>query len=105
VDSLLVMTGVTTAALLVGAAPPQRPTYIAADLRGLLVPHPEISPRGDGCACGAWSAAVRDGEAVLEREAPDAAADPYDGLRALCAAAWSCPVPPQTAKALNELGV
>jgi glycerol-1-phosphatase len=105
VDSLLVMTGVTTAALLVAAAPERRPTYLAADLRGLLTAHPEVSGHGDGWACGPWHAAVRDGEAVLERDAGAVGADPYEGLRALCAAAWSCPEPPQVAKALNELGV
>ncbi|MCE7080823.1 HAD hydrolase-like protein [Streptomyces sp. ST2-7A] len=94
VDSLLVMTGVTDAARLVTAAPEHRPTYIAADLRGLLVPHPAVGITSDGTAeCGAWRSRVREGRPVLERvpEVPDgeAGTDRWDGLRALCAAVWA----------------
>ena len=39
-DSLLVLSGVTDADQLLAAGPAQRPTYIAADLGGLLVAHP-----------------------------------------------------------------
>lgn len=51
-DSLCVLTGVTDARALLFAAPKQRPTYIAADLRGLLECHaaPTLQgiPRQDG---------------------------------------------------------
>ncbi|MEU8551883.1 HAD-IIA family hydrolase [Streptomyces roseoverticillatus] len=84
VDSLLVLTGVTTAAQLVAARPEHRPTYVAADLRGLLVAQPEVVSVGGGFRCGGWTAGV-DGDAlVLEGEG-----DPLDGLRALCGAAWT----------------
>ncbi|GGY11711.1 HAD-IIA family hydrolase [Streptomyces hiroshimensis] len=85
VDSLLVLTGVTTAAQLVAARPEHRPTYVAEDLRGLLEPQPEVEPVGDdGFRCGGWTASV-DGDAlVLAGEG-----EPVDGLRALCAAAWT----------------
>ncbi|MFC5148466.1 HAD-IIA family hydrolase [Streptomyces aureoversilis] len=84
VDSLLVLTGVTTAAQLVAARPEHRPTYVAEDLRGLLVPQPEVVPVGDGFRCGGWTASA-DGDAlVLAGEG-----EPVDGLRALCAAAWT----------------
>ena len=46
IDSLLVMTGVTGLPDLVAAAPRLRPTYLAADLRGLLAPH--AAPTVDG---------------------------------------------------------
>ncbi|MEU1676061.1 HAD hydrolase-like protein [Streptomyces roseifaciens] len=84
VDSLLVLTGVTTAAQLVAARPEHRPTYVAEDLRGLLVPQPEVVAVGDGFRCGGWTASV-DGDAlVLAGEG-----EPVDGLRALCAVAWT----------------
>ncbi len=42
VDSLLVLTGVTSAGELLGASPQHRPTYVALDLRGLLEPQPKV---------------------------------------------------------------
>lgn len=84
VDSLLVLTGVTDGAQLLAAPPQHRPTYVDADLRGLLTGQPEITREGDGFRCGGWTATA--GEDRL-----DLAGDgqPLDGLRALCAAAWT----------------
>ena len=86
VASLLVLTGVTDAARLLAARPEHRPGYVAADLRGLLRPHPEVT--GDataGFACGGWhAAAAAGGELRLTGDG-----EPLDGLRALCAAAWT----------------
>ncbi|MGW4321621.1 HAD hydrolase-like protein [Streptomyces sp. NPDC004684] len=84
VDSLLVLTGVTDGAQLLAAPPRHRPTYVDADLRGLLTGQPEITREGDGFRCGGWTASA--GEDRL-----DLAGDgqPLDGLRALCAAAWT----------------
>jgi glycerol-1-phosphatase len=104
VDSLLVLTGVTTPAQLMAAPAHLRPTYLASDVRGLLVPHRGAVAADDGWRCGSWTARVRDGEAVLERD-PAGDPDPYDGLRALCAASWSRAEPPSAAKALSELGL
>ncbi|MEU6085159.1 HAD-IIA family hydrolase [Streptomyces sp. NPDC047108] len=84
VDSLLVLTGVTDAAQLLAAPPQHRPTYVAADLRGLLTGQPEVGEEAGGYVCGGWNASVRDGEAVL-----DGGGDAGDGLRALCAAVWT----------------
>ncbi|MBH5334180.1 HAD-IIA family hydrolase [Streptomyces pactum] len=89
VDSLLVLTGVTTPARLLAAGPRHRPDYIAADLRGLLTEQPEVTgTAGDGEAgfgCGGWTARA-DGDGLrLAGDGPD----PVDGLRALCAAAWT----------------
>ncbi|MCX0243091.1 HAD hydrolase-like protein [Streptomyces drozdowiczii] len=84
VDSLLVLTGVTDAAQLVAAVPEHRPTYIDADLRGLLTGQPEVTEDGGGFCCGGWTASAGDGALVLEGDG-----DALDGLRALCAAAWS----------------
>jgi HAD superfamily hydrolase (TIGR01450 family) len=43
IPALLVLTGVTDWHDALGVAPPLRPTYLAADLRGLLVPAPRVA--------------------------------------------------------------
>jgi glycerol-1-phosphatase len=105
VESLLVLTGVTRPAELLAAEPRHRPTYVAADLRGLLVAHPRVEA-GDGGTfrCGGWTAAARAGALTA-----DGSGDPVDGLRALCAAAWTragegrCTLDPD--KALARIGL
>lgn len=113
VDSLLVLTGVTRAADLLAAPPHHRPTFVAEDLRGLLVAHPVVEEAtgtggtvagGPVFRCGGWSASVSDGVLVLDGDAgagedgtdgdgtgADRAGggERIDGLRALCAAAWA----------------
>ncbi|MEV0530924.1 HAD-IIA family hydrolase [Kitasatospora sp. NPDC050463] len=105
VDSLLVFTGVTTAAQLLTARVEHRPTYLAEDLRGLLVAHPSVTEQpGGGFGCGGWVAVAQDGVLRLD----GAGADRWDGLRALCAAAWTAldadGAPADGRKALAELG-
>ncbi|MER5969954.1 HAD-IIA family hydrolase [Streptomyces sp. NPDC002055] len=104
VDSLLVLTGVTDAAHLVAAPPRHRPTYVAADLRGLLTPQPEVTAGADGFGCGGWTASVRDGAAALDGDG-----EALDGLRALCAAVWTeagdGEAAVDTEKALARLGL
>ncbi|MEV6211877.1 HAD-IIA family hydrolase [Kitasatospora sp. NPDC051914] len=103
VDSLLVFTGVTTPALLLAAPAEHRPTYLSADLRGLLTAQPEVAAVDGGYACGGWTARVQDGELRL-----DGSGDRYDGLRALCAASWTAldrdGAPSDGRKALAALG-
>ncbi|MEU0476460.1 HAD-IIA family hydrolase [Streptomyces olivaceus] len=85
VDSLLVLTGVTDGAQLLAASPQHRPTYVDADLRGLLTGQPEVTgDAGEGFRCGGWTATA--GAERLELEGDGAA---LDGLRALCGAAWT----------------
>lgn len=84
VDSLLVLTGVTDGALLLAAPPRHRPTYVDADLRGMLTGQPEVVAAGDGFRCDGWTATA--GAAELELDGDGGA---LDGLRALCAAAWT----------------
>ncbi|MEV4441634.1 HAD-IIA family hydrolase [Streptomyces sp. NPDC049577] len=81
VDSLLVLTGVTDAARLIAAEPRHRPTFVSEDLRGLLAVQPAVT--GD-FRCGGWTAVVRGDALALDGEG-----EPVDGLRALCAAAWT----------------
>ena len=117
--SMLVFSGVTSAAELLAAPPKLRPTYLAADLSGLLDVHPAPVPHDAGSSCGRWSATWADGG--LELRADDSGttarggggsagtrpadnttaegivanarldADALDALRALCAAYWARP--------------
>ncbi|MET7714221.1 HAD-IIA family hydrolase [Streptomyces sp. NPDC005407] len=104
VDSLLVLTGVTDGAQLLAAPPQHRPTYVDADLRGMLTGQPEVAEADGGFTCGGWTAYVRDEEPALDGEG-----EPLDGLRALCAAAWTqagdgvCTL--DAGKALSRLGL
>ena len=59
-DSLLVMTGVSGVDELSGAAPPSRPTYVAATLGGLTRRHSCPRRDGHGWRHGGWSAQVSD---------------------------------------------
>lgn len=82
-DSLAVLTGVTDPRELMLAPAHLRPTYIAADLRGLLDAHPEPTMSGEGVwACAeAWARLDHDTLSVSDPASVDA-------LRAACAAVW-----------------
>ncbi|MFI5766874.1 HAD-IIA family hydrolase [Streptomyces sp. NPDC051563] len=116
VDSLLVLTGVADAAQLLRAEPKYRPTYVDRDLRGLLTGQPEVvAAAGGGFRCGDWTAVALDGVLELRGEPGGEESEPaggdgaMDGLRALCAAAWtqagegSCGL--DAGKALARLGL
>jgi len=79
-DSLLVFTGVTDPRALLAAPPRHRPTYISADLNGLLVPHGGVRRDGAAYACGGWTVG---GDLEISGDG-----DPMDGLRALGTAGW-----------------
>jgi hypothetical protein len=95
--SLLVLSGVTSAAELLAAAPLLRPTYLAEDVGGLLQAHVAPTVSANGAACGRWSVqwsgdagltlGARSDGAVSDGAVSDAMA----ALRALCAAAWRKP--------------
>ncbi|AYG83740.1 hypothetical protein DWB77_05941 [Streptomyces hundungensis] len=77
------LTGVTDGARLLAARPEHRPTFVDADLRGLLTGQPEVGGEDGRFTCGGWTASA-DGEFALDGDG-----EAMDGLRALCAAAWS----------------
>ncbi len=83
---LHVLTGVSTARDAVLAAPDERPTFVGADLRSLLVAHPAPEPGPDHWwTCRGRAARVVDGALELDTvQAVD-----VDLVRAACAAAWS----------------
>jgi HAD superfamily hydrolase (TIGR01450 family) len=109
-DSLLVLSGVTTPADLVAAAPHRRPTYVSARLDGLLVGHHGVSIAPE-TACGPWTARSVAGKVVLSGTGEPQ--EELDALRALCGAAWSAAGPPDVVRAdspaaevvLAELGL
>ncbi|NLU69090.1 HAD hydrolase-like protein [Streptomyces sp. HNM0574] len=110
VDSLLVLTGVTDGAQLLAARPDHRPTYVSRDLRGLLAPAPPVTGEAAaGFTCGGWTASAQGPELRLAAADEAESGDPLDGLRALCAAAWTaagdgvCTL--DAAKSLARLGL
>jgi hypothetical protein len=82
-DSLLVLTGVTGLPELVAARPEQRPTYLAADLAGLLSAHEAPVADGDDVTLGGWRARVDAGRLVVEGDG-----EPGDWWRVVAAASW-----------------
>lgn len=84
--SLLVLTGVSRPAELPTAPPEHRPTYLALGLDALLEAYPEVILKDDAWTCGGWTARWQ--PAGIALSGPSRAA-PVDGLRALCATAWS----------------
>lgn len=109
-DSLLVLTGVTTPASLVGAGDRHRSTYVGPDLRALAADPADVRVEPGRSAYGRWWAKVDEGavevgavpvSAAQQRGADDASGsardlpwpedvqDRLDGLRAICGAVWS----------------
>jgi HAD superfamily hydrolase (TIGR01450 family) len=85
-DSLLVLTGVTTPGQLIAAPETQRPTHVGADLSALLAPvAPPATHDGAVTTCGTASVR-RTTKGALELVTPG---EGLDLLRATCAAAWS----------------
>jgi ribonucleotide monophosphatase NagD (HAD superfamily) len=83
-DSLLVFTGVSRPAELPVAPPEHRPTYLALTLDALTEAYPDVILEADAASCNGWTARWKEATIAL-----DGAGAPIDGLRALCAAAWS----------------
>ncbi len=100
---LHVLTGVSDARDAILAAPAERPTYLAVDLRGLLERHPAPVPGPDGWwTCGTRAARVVDGALMLD---DDDDVD-IDLVRAACGAAWDAadagrPLRPDTVPVLT----
>ena len=85
VDTLLVMTGVTDLGELVAATPALRPTYIAADLHGLMAAQSAIESVADSAAAGGWKATV-DADGVVSTSGDGEAGDWW---RVVASVAWA----------------
>lgn len=83
-DSLAVLTGVTSVRQLISLTPEHRPTYVSADLSGVNEVHPPVQIDGSDSKCGSARAAVTDGVLQLE----GASVTDTIGLRALIGLAW-----------------
>lgn len=105
-ESLLVLTGVSTPADLLAAAPDRRPTYVAAGLDALADLDAARFPMFD--AADGWSVRADDEEAL---DLYGSGADATAALRALCAAAWRTGITavrasgPDADAAITELGL
>ena len=88
--SMLVLTGVTGVAQLLRAEATERPTFVAADLGGLMSKHSgvHVEPGGEW-VCGDWASRVEGSSLEMRRLSGDGGTPGLDALRAACAAAWS----------------
>lgn len=94
-DSMLVLTGVTTPTALLAAPKGSRPTYVAADLGGLLHVHPAVGVGGGEARCGGFVARWEGAQLMLS----GAGDEPLNALRALCAMSWAAGGPPESVRA------
>jgi glycerol 3-phosphatase-2 len=99
--SLLVLSGVTTPAVLLTATPPQRPDFVGRTVDALLFEHPATDRVGGRVRCGGWAATedpdgrFRLSHTVAGPGAPETP-DGLDALRALCAVVWASVRPAST---------
>lgn len=84
IDSLAVLTGVTSVRELVSLTPTHRPTFVSSDLAGLNEIHPPVLIDGSTAQCGTARASLTDGVLRLE----GATTGDTRGLRALIELAW-----------------
>jgi glycerol 3-phosphatase-2 len=90
--SLLVLSGVTTAAGLLSAGPKHRPTFVGWDTDALLDVHPAPVLEAGRARCGSWRALTdaEGGAAVLTTDRDVSGdAEALDALRTMAALAWS----------------
>ena len=87
---LLVLTGVTGVRELLDAAPRERPTFVAHDLRGIADIHPAVSVEVSGSTVRATcrAAVVVAGPERVRVEVGDPGPDSLDVLRAAAEAVW-----------------
>lgn len=86
---LHVFTGVSSARDALLATPEERPSFVGADLRALLVPHPAPERGPDGWwVCGGAASRVDSGAVELDPAPLDGGVS-VDSVRAACAAVWS----------------
>ncbi len=86
-ESLLVLSGVTTAEALLSAVAVHRPDYLGRDVTALLHSHPEVNSTGELVSCGAATVRTSGGALLLSGSRPDED-DGLNGLRALAVAGW-----------------
>jgi hypothetical protein len=94
-DSLLVLTGVTSALDLITAGPESRPTYVARDLRALSASPGDLRVIPGESSQGGHTAMIEHGRLVIRQTSgqggshQDEADDSVGLLRAICGAVWA----------------
>ena len=83
-DSMVVLTGVSSLQDIADAEGKQRASYVASDLRGLLISHPEVTIEDDSSRCGEAEVRVDDGSIITVR-----AGEQIHRLRAAVELAWT----------------
>lgn len=85
IDSLLVLSGVTSVAELLNAVPSERPTYLGWDATSVLLPQPEVEVQGSSVKLDGYS---------VDRAGLRGSGDSLDAIRVCAVAAWLeiCPV-------------
>jgi glycerol 3-phosphatase-2 len=115
-DSLLVFTGVSTAEDALRATERDRPTHIAADLRGLSTREEDTRvpdwPASGPLSVGRWQVSYISGDLSLTSQSGTGGLNAIDAVRALAAAAWAHPgwtglhaADPEAERVLDQLGL
>lgn len=84
IDSLVVLTGVSSLGEIAAVPPGHRPTYVSTDLRGLHEIHPEVTFDDHSAQCGEATVELVDGTIVLRAGEPGSTPT----LRAAVGLAW-----------------
>ena len=79
IDSLLVLSGVTSVADLLNAVPNERPTYLGWDAASVLLPQPAVEVEGNEVKLGGFT---------VDRTGLRGAGDSLDAIRVTAVAAW-----------------
>lgn len=90
-DTLLVLTGVSTVQEALHAEPVRRPTWILPDMRGLARPFADALVTDGTARCGATTARWEDGDVVLSGQGARDPEDPQAVRAALALIADRCP--------------
>ena len=85
IDSLLVLSGVTSVAELLNAVPDERPTYLGWDAASVLLPQPAVEVEGNQVKLGGF---------IVDRTGLRGSGDSLDAIRVCAVAAWLgiCPM-------------
>ena len=85
VDSLAVLTGVTSLSDVAGLPPQRRPTFVGPALSALTSTHPDVDVDGSSARCGTAVATAADDVARLDQGEPGS----IEALRAVVTLAWT----------------
>ena len=89
IDSVLVLTGVSTRKEVLGTTVEGRPTFIVDNMLELLEPYPAVKSTKRGFRCGAASVELLGSKVVVTEGDPKS----LDALRAACAVIWNSSTP------------